>query len=139
KLLDYSVQCSLAWVDAVCKEIGPVSVSIADPFTSTSVINKNQFQEISEPHLKDLIEGTKKITGEMPSIHICGKSKEIWDNIANLGIKSFSIDNCEDLEELKKCVGNKVPIVGNVPPVEVLRYGTINDVIESVKDCITKA
>ena len=30
-------------------------------------------------------------------------------------------------------------VVGNIPPVEVMRYGTIDDVIASVKDCIKKA
>ena len=30
-------------------------------------------------------------------------------------------------------------VIGNVPPVDVFRMGTIDDVIESVKSCISKA
>ena len=38
-----------------------IPVNVADPFTSTSVINRKQFEEFSEPHLKDLVEGIKKL------------------------------------------------------------------------------
>ena len=44
----------------------------------------------------------------------------------------------EDLAELKAAVGDKMKISGNVPPTTVLRNGTIDDVIESVKQCLIK-
>jgi MtaA/CmuA family methyltransferase len=138
RLLDFSVKCSLVWVEAVCKELGPLPVNIGDPVGSLSLINVKQFEEFSKPHLKDLIDGIKDITGFTPSIHICGKTRGIWTHLVEIGIKSLSIDNCEDLEEAKLLVGDKLALAGNVPPVEVMRDGTIDDVIEAVKICLRK-
>ena len=50
----------------------------------------------------------------------------------------FSVDNCEDLHEVKLTVGDRMQIAGNVPPVDVMLYGTIDDVINSCKECIKK-
>ena len=66
------------------------------------VISKAQFDEFSLPYIKKLIDGTEKIMGSRPGAHICGKTSPIWKDLADAGLFSFSIDNCEDLAEAKK-------------------------------------
>lgn len=139
RLLDYSVQCSLRWIEVVTEEFGPLPVNISDPVASMSVLSRKQFLEFEKPHLSDLVEGIKKITGRMPTVHICGKTKKIWEDLLELGFTSLSVDNCEDLSEVKQCVGDRMRISGNVPPVEILKCGNIDEVIQSVRDCIQKA
>lgn len=139
KLIALGVDNSLKWVEVFTKEFGPASASISDPVTCTDTISRSQFEEFSFPELKRLVNGLKEITGFKPSLHICGHTKGIWKDLRELDISSFSVDNCEDLGEVCQALGDKFPILGNVPPVEVLRMGTIDDVIESVKDCISKA
>ena len=56
----------------------------------------------------------------------------------DLGIKGFSIDNVEDLAEAKASFGDKMQIIGNVPPVDVMMNGTIDDVIAAVIDNLRK-
>lgn len=138
RLLDYCVKCNLSWISTVTKEFGPLPVNIAEPAASLSVLSKKQFMEFEKPHLKDLIDGIKEITGRMPTTHICGKTKGIWEELIDLGFTSLSVDNSEDLEEVKNCVGDRMMISGNVPPVEVLKYGSIDDVIDSVISCLKK-
>lgn len=138
RLLDFCVQCNLSWIRAVTEEFGVLPVNIAEPSASLSVLSRKQFLEFEKPHLKDLVEGIKEITGRMPTTHICGKTKGIWEDLIELGFTSLSVDNSEDLEEVKRCVGGRMSISGNVPPVEVLKYGTIDDVIASVIDCLKK-
>lgn len=138
RLLDFSVQCTLKWIEYNQKEFGGVRVGLADPGTSTTLISKRMFLEFSKPHMADLLAGIKDITGMIPSIHICGKTKAFWKDLAELGFPSFSVDDCEDLAELKAAVGDKMGISGNVPPTTVLKNGTIDDVIESVKQCLIK-
>ena len=72
-------------------------------------------------------------------VDICGHTNKQWKNYKDLDIDFYSVDNCEDLEACKKEIEDKLIVVGNIPPVEVMRYGTIDDVIASVKDCIKKA
>lgn len=138
ELIALCVDNSLRWVEAFTKEVGPAQASIADPVTCDDILSKKQFEEFNLPELKRLAAGIKEITGSAPSMHICGHSKGLWPYFKEIGISSYSVDNCEDLAELREAIGNDMPIVGNVPPVDVLRNGTIDDVIESVKDCISK-
>mgnify|MGYP002508790536 FL=1 len=59
-------------------------------------------------------------------------------NIVETGIGAFGLDNVEDVEEAKQILGPHMSIQGNVPPVEVMRYGTPQDVLRSAKECIRK-
>ncbi|MEG1965449.1 MAG: uroporphyrinogen decarboxylase family protein [Oscillospiraceae bacterium] len=138
ELLSMSVRCSLKWLEIVTDEFGPTMAGFADPASSMNLISPTQFREFSKPHLQDLLAGFKRITGRIPGTHICGRTKAIWQDLVDLGIPSFSVDNCEDLSELKAAVGDKMAISGNVPPVQVMQNGTIDDVIQSVQQCLIK-
>ncbi len=138
KLLDFMVECNLAYIKAVYEEYGLVC-GIGDPLSSENLISPIQFKEVVEPYLRKTIDGIYKITGQKPSLHICGKTKSIWPILGDMNISTFSVDNCEDLEELKRVMGSKVCIIGNIDPVSVIRNGTVDDVYNSVKSCIEKA
>lgn len=138
KLLDFGVQCSLKWVEYNCKVFGKIPVALTDPATSGNLISKKQFDEFSKPHFMDLLSGIKELTGTIPGIHICGKTKHFWHELPDMGFPYFSVDNCEDLAELKAAIGDRMRISGNVPPAEVLLLGSIDDVIESVIQCLVK-
>ncbi len=133
KLLKYTVKCMLRYTEVIYKECGS-SVSLAEPVASSNLISLVQFKEFVKPYLEEFVLGVKEITGSAPSIHICGKTKDRWQDLVDVGLSAFSVDNCEDLEEVKKAIGNSMGISGNVPPVEIMRNGSINDVMESVKD-----
>ena len=139
ELLGLGVAASLAWVKRFTDEFGGASASISDPVTCTDILSRKQFEEFSYPHLKNLVEGLTEITGYKPSIHICGHSKAIWEDIANIGVASFSIDDIEDMGEAKLQMGDRIMIAGNVAPVRAFLLGSIDDVIEAVRSCIEKA
>nr|WP_307998557.1 uroporphyrinogen decarboxylase family protein [uncultured Merdimonas sp.] len=138
RLLDLSVEFSLEWVRMFCEEFGKVPAGFSDPVTCMNILSKKQFDTFSKPYIERLVRGLTEITGYSPSAHICGKTRSIWEDLKTIGISSFSIDNCEDLEEAKQVVGDTMQICGNVPPVEVMREGTVDDVIEACKECIRK-
>ncbi len=135
-LMDIIAEANNRYIEEVAK-LG-VSIGFADPVSSTSLISPKQFREFSLPALQKNVNKIKEKTGSAPSIHICGKSKEIWEDVVNTGISNFSIDNVEDLEEAKKIMGDRVVITGNVPPVDVIHLGTKEDIFKSVKECIRK-
>ncbi|EJP6471190.1 uroporphyrinogen decarboxylase family protein [Clostridium sp. L74] len=135
-LMDIVAESNNRYIEAVAK-LG-VSIGFADPVSSTSLISPKQFREFSLPALKKNINKIKEKTGGAPGIHICGKSKEIWEDVVNAGISNFSIDNAEDLEEAKNIMGDRVVITGNVPPVDIVYRGNKEAIFESVKECIKK-
>lgn len=136
RLLQLTVDCSLKWFEVFNKEFGVVPTGFSDPMTSLDVISKKQFYEFSLPYLKQLIDGTKEVMGTIPGAHICGRSSAIWGDLADAGLGFFSIDNRESLTVAKNMVGDKMRLAGNVPPIEVMRNGTIDDVIAGCRKCM---
>lgn len=126
-------------MEVFCREFGPCPTSIADPVTCSAIFSKKQFDEFSLPYLKRLVDGINDIMKIPPTVHICGPTKAIWDDLGNLNISAFSVDNCEDIEETKKILGDRKMVVGNVPPVDIMCNGTIDEVIEACKESIRKA
>lgn len=136
QVMEVITESNNRYIDAV-SELG-VSIGFADPLSSTMLISPKQFREFSKPYLRKNAERILQKTGQKPGIHICGKSRGIWEDVVELGISNFSIDNIEDLEEAKEKMGDKVMITGNVPPVDVVLNGNKEDIFESVKRCIQK-
>ncbi|PIH03538.1 uroporphyrinogen decarboxylase family protein [Clostridium combesii] len=135
-LMDIVAESNNRYIEEVAK-LG-VSIGFADPVSSTSLISPKQFREFSLPALRKNINKIKEKTGGAPGIHICGKSKELWEDVVNAGISNFSIDNAEDLEEAKNIMGDRVVITGNVPPVDIVYRGEKDAIFKSVKECIKK-
>ncbi len=136
KLLELSLAAAVRWLEAAHREHGVKTVNVADPVASCSVIGTRLFREMAKPFLLRLRCEAERITGKAPGLHICGKTASVWPDLAELGYASFRVDNCESLEELKKAVGQKMAISGNVPPVDVLLHGTIDQVLEASRECI---
>lgn len=75
-----------------------------------------QFEEFSFPELKRLELGKKEITGSKPSLHICGHTKGILEDLKKLEISSFSLDNCEEISETREVLGDILPLLGMYHP-----------------------
>jgi uroporphyrinogen decarboxylase len=135
-VMECVVESNNRYIDEVAKR--GVSIGFADPVSSMSLLSPKQFRTFSLPYLKQNINRVKEKTGSAPGIHICGKSKALWLDIVEAGVSNFSIDDCEDLQEAKELIGDRVIITGNVPPVEVIQQGTREEIFASVKNCIQK-
>lgn len=134
-LLELAVEVNLEWIRHVWNECG-AAVSIADPVASGSLLSVDRFREFAKPYLKKMCEGILKITGQEPSLHICGKTSRLWGDFPDIGISGFSLDNCESLERFKHSVGDAFAIGGNIDPTEVMRFGSPDDVTEALKECL---
>lgn len=138
ELLDFCVKSNIAWARAFKKEFGPVKIMIADPVTCDDILSPKQIKEFSYPYLKKLTSNLYQLNEIKPDLHICGHTKKQWEDLKEFDIESFSVDNCHDLAQCKEKIQDKLSLMGNVPPVEVMRNGSIDDVIEAVKTCIKK-
>jgi uroporphyrinogen decarboxylase len=123
---------SEAIIDAGC------TPSLTDAMSSCTVISPKQFQEFSYPHLKKLIDYIHS-RGKPVTLHICGKTERIWELMADAGADCLSIDNDADLLKAKQKVGEKVRLMGNVKPSEIMLEGQPVDVRRAVRECVRKA
>lgn len=139
KLIEYAVNLNLSFIEYINRGLGKTPVFLTDPVTCMDLLSYKQFQELSFPYLEDYTSKIYELTSEKPGLHICGHTKEIWNDISKLNISFFGLDNLEDLEEARNIIGDKVALSGNIPPLEIFRNGTIDEVIEATKLCIKKA
>ena len=115
-----------------------VGIGFADPVSSTALISVKQYETFSLPYFQKNVDFIKK-QGAGCGLHICGTSRGLWELLNNIGIGTFGLDNVEDMQEAKEVLGSHMCIQGNVPPVDVMRMGTPQDVLRSARECIRKA
>ncbi len=136
RLCEVSLEAGLNWAEAIIEAGG--APSLTDPMSSSTVISPAGFREFSLPYLKRLItylhERGKKVT-----LHICGKTDRIWNDMAEAGADCISIDNEIDLGRAVDDVGDRVRLMGNVDPSEVMLQGTPEAVRKAVRTCVRKA
>lgn len=114
-----------------------IGIGFADPVSSTALISVEQYREFSLPYFKRNVDYIRK-QGAGCGLHICGTSRGLWEDLNSTGIGVFGLDNVEDLEDAKRVLGPHMCIQGNVPPVDVMRMGTPEEVLLSAKECIRK-
>jgi uroporphyrinogen decarboxylase len=136
RLLRFSLESTIAYVKEVAK-LG-AKVSIADPTASTTLISPQQFRKFAFPYLQELVTIIKQLTGSAPSLHICGNTTKIWQDMVDTGAGILSLDDTIDLAAAKHAVGDQVTLFGNVKPTATMYLGTPQDVRRDAKDCLTK-
>jgi uroporphyrinogen decarboxylase len=137
RLLRLSTDSIIAFVREAAKL--DVSISIAEPTASGSLISREQFRIFAFPYLKELIDSITAAGKKAPSMHICGNTKKIWHEMAETGAGMLSLDNQVDLADAKHAVGDRVVIVGNIKPTETMYLGNPADVEANAKECLRKA
>lgn len=136
--LDLAVDSILFWAEFVYKDCG-APPALAEPLISGDLLNLKRFRQFALPVLKRLADGVKSITGSAPSLHICGKTKHLWEDLAEAGFASLSIDNCESLTEFRSSMGTRLGLGGNVSPTDTLLLGTADEVRLAVRECVRQA
>ncbi|HAQ39379.1 MAG TPA: uroporphyrinogen-III decarboxylase [Clostridiales bacterium] len=133
-LMEYSTACVINCARDLNAKLG-ISLSLSEPIASGNLISRKMFERWLVPYLKEIVDAFKTFQNA-PSLHICGKTKDRWEDLLTCGISGFWADNCESLQEIKAFMGDQVSISGNVTPVEILRNGTISEIDEAVRICI---
>ncbi|MBQ1871537.1 MAG: uroporphyrinogen decarboxylase family protein [Lachnospiraceae bacterium] len=132
-LLEVIVENNNKYIDRLIDlEVG---IGFADPVSSTSLISAAQYGEFSFPYFKKNVDHIKS-KGRGCGLHICGTSRGLWEYIKESGVGLFGLDNVESIEEAKEVLGPVMAIQGNVPPVDVMKLGTPEEVLESGRICI---
>jgi len=113
-------------------------ILFCDPIASGTIISRRQYLDFVLPYTKELMQEIHDLGG-MVCYHICGNTTGIVADMVESGCDMLSIDNKVSLTMTKELVGHKVPILGNVDPVEVLILGDEEDVDAAVRKCIGEA
>lgn len=115
-----------------------VSVFICDPIASGDLIPRKKYMEFVFSYTKELMEFSKSIHGET-GYHICGNTNRITEDMLDTGCDILSVDTLVKLTDARKIAGPRVPIIGNVDPIDVMLLGSETDVYrnveQNIRDC----
>lgn len=132
KLCEISLQTCIEYVKVIM-DIG-LSPTISEPLSSSTIISPKHFRTFCLPYLRRLLEFINS-KGKTCVLHICGKTEKIWPDIgemASIGVGGFSMDNIVSLSDCKKAIGDKMKVIGNIDPSNVMYAGTKNEVRNAV-------
>jgi uroporphyrinogen decarboxylase len=113
-------------------------ILLCDPLASGTLLHRKQYLEFALPYTKELMQSIHDNKG-MVCYHICGDTTNTVADMATSGCDMISVDNIVDLEQVKNTAGQKLPILGNVSPIDYFIQGTTEMMEEAVKVCLRKA
>ena len=129
KLLDFAADITI--------EVGrkfvenQIGIGLAEP--TASLLSPKQFREFVIPYYVKVMDKWKEWGSRGSGFHICGDTTKLLETFPEMGIRGVSIDSAVDIAVAKDLVGDKLSIMGNVSPIEILR-GTPESIEQAVID-----
>ena len=129
KLLRFSTDALIAVSEEFAK--CGVDIFICDPVASGDIMSEKAYRELVLPYTKELAPAIHK-HGVAMGYHICGNTNKITEAMLESGCDMLSVDVKVPLVRAKELGGDKVPIIGNVDPINTMMLGTPDEVREEV-------
>jgi uroporphyrinogen decarboxylase len=98
-------------------------------------LGEQDFVRVAKPYLKKIF--TCKDV-KVRFFHNDAKGLVCAPHLADAGINFFNFSHEHDIAQMKKLVGDKVTLLGNIPPRDVLGAGTPEEVAQSAKNMLSR-
>jgi len=139
ELINFCTDVSIEYIKAQF-DAGADHMYTPDPTASGDLISPRFYREFAFPHAKKQAEAIRKYKDKYAHhYHICGNTMDRLEDIASIGSSYVSLDYLDNMKEVKKRIGKKVCICGNVDPAGTLFLGTPKKVESEAKQCIRDA
>lgn len=102
----------------------------------SSFVGLKRFREFILPIYREVYGSFSEAA---PWYHNDANATSILEGLAEAGIECFHLGYEVDIGEAKRRIGDRVCLMGNVPPLTVLRNGNPKDVVEACRAIIDKA
>ncbi len=102
--------------------VGAHAVTFGD--SVAGLISRNDFIKFALPFEKRVIERLHRALNIPVFMHICGSTMHILDCMADTGADAIEFDHCNDFAEVKKQIGKRTCLEGNLDPTSVMFQGT---------------
>lgn len=130
-VLDYCRKISAVFAKAQ-KDAGAHATSIGDAFAGPNLISPDMYRQFA-------LEPEKKLAKEVQdygipfSIHICGNTNDIIEDMGTTGAKILEVDWQLDIAKARNLVSMSTTLMGNIDPSFPLVLGNPNDIDFTVK------
>lgn len=132
--LDWCREACLRFAKAQ-KDAGAHATSIGDAYAGPNLISPDMYRQFAWEHEATLARQVQEY-GIPWSLHICGDTTNIIDDMASTGAAILEVDWQLDMKRAKEIVGNRCVLMGNVDPSYPLVHGTPEEVDKKAKEVI---
>jgi uroporphyrinogen decarboxylase len=133
KLLKITTALVKDWLQAQA-EVLPEAEGILVLDDIIGFLSEEDYLEFAHPYFKDIF-------GSFPNcvkIHHNDTDNPVYYKyLEDLKVNIFNFTHKQKISDVRKLVGNKVCLLGNIPPLDVLAKGTPEEVRRSTKECIS--
>ncbi|MEJ2364616.1 MAG: uroporphyrinogen decarboxylase family protein, partial [Deltaproteobacteria bacterium] len=119
-------------------DAGADIICLSNPVANKDCIRYDHYKEFSHPYNKRMFTDIKAHKDVKIMYHTCGNWNDRFDLVTAENVDILHVDKV-DLAELKKNLGSKITIMGNVKAVDTLLQGTPAQVEAEAAACIAKA
>lgn len=133
-VLEYCRKISAVFAKAQ-KDAGAHVTSIGDAFAGPNLISPDMYRQLALIPEQKLAKEVQDY-GIPFSIHICGNTNGIIQDMGTTGAKILEVDWMLDIKEARRLVPEDTVLMGNIDPSSPLVIGTPSDVDAAVKRLI---
>lgn len=134
-LLQKCTRYLIAYANAF-KAAGANGIIIAEP--AAGLLSPQLCQEFSSDYVKEIIDAIQD-ENFMVILHNCGKTEKLVESMVSTGAMGLHFGNAVDMTKIMPQVPWGRLAMGNVDPVSVLRYGSVDDVSKKTEELLWKA
>jgi MtaA/CmuA family methyltransferase len=134
-LFDFAFAMELAFARAQFDAGAPL-IGVGD--AAASLVGPVLYHDFVWPYEKKLIDGLHAM-GARVRLHICGRTRRLFEDIGKLGADIVDLDWMAPLDEARRKMGPGQVLLGNIDPVAVLRNGTPESVTAAIAACHRQA
>jgi len=135
KLVDKTTKLCIRWLKAQLEIIkDPVGIFVLDDIPG--LLSPKLFEEFGYPALKNVFQ---EFSDKVRAFHCDSNTSHILEKLCDTGFQVFNFSHLMDISDVKRRVGNRICLMGNIPPLDVLARGSPEKVFEYSKQCILKA
>jgi len=134
RLLKCTAELTRRWLEAQAGVLSEVEgVMVLDDIVG--FLSKDDYLEFAHPYLKSIFASF----GNCIKIYHNDMNNAVcYGYMEDLGVNIFNFTHLQDMDKVRKLVGNKVCLMGNVAPVDVLVNAAPEKVVEEARRCIQK-
>lgn len=132
RLLSLTAALSKNWLEAQADILNEVEgILLLDDIVG--FLSKEDYLEFAHNYLKEIF---NSFSGCIKIFHNDTDNPVCYEFLEDLGVNIFNFTHKQDISKVKLLCGEKVCLMGNVPPLEILSLGTPDTVKEKALECL---
>jgi uroporphyrinogen-III decarboxylase len=135
KILDMVTTSIIRWLHAQLDTLRqPEGILLLDDLVG--MVSRHHYEEMIHPHMRRIFD---EFDGLIRVYHNDTPCPHLLESLAEANFDVFNFSHKVDIGEVKAKMGNRVALMGNVPPLDMGVRGTPAEVAQWARECLDKA